>query len=119
MANIPYITADNAADLQRKSIASRLAAKSLEVTPAERQAIAEKFQEQRLVRVRKQLETIDGLIEKEMAKDSSDPGKLDRLASAAIRLNEQERQLSNRSLPPTLKANTVKPKRSTSEAEPE
>jgi len=49
-----------------------------------------------------------------MIEDCDDPAKLDRLASAAIRLNEQERQLSNRSLPPTLKASQAKTKRSSS-----
>ena len=42
------------------------------------------------------------------------------LASAVLRFNEQERQLSNRSLPPTLKADTRKPRtRSTAEPVPE
>jgi hypothetical protein len=101
------ITRENAAEMQRRATASVLAEKARLADPAERQRIAEKFQELRLVRVRKQLERIDGLIEVE-----SDPAKLDRLASCAIRLNEQERQLSNRSLPPTLKASQVKTKRS-------
>lgn len=116
MAGIPNITAANAAEMQRKSIASRLAEKALAADPAAKQRLAEKFQEERLVRVRKQLETIDGLIDAEMAGDC-DPAALDRLASAATRLNEQERQLSNRSLPPTLKANAVKPPRRATNSE--
>jgi hypothetical protein len=119
MANIPYITADNAAELQRRAIASRLAAKSLVLSDADRQAIANKFQEERLARVRKQLETIQGLIDSEMAKGGEcDPGALDRLTNAAGRLEEQERRWSNRSLPPTLKASQPKTKRSAS-ADPE
>lgn len=58
------------------------------------------YRTKRLARVRKQLDLIDGMLETE-----TDPTKLDRLASAQSRLSEQERQLSNRSLPPTLKAN--------------
>jgi hypothetical protein len=72
---------------------------------------SEEFRNKRLSRVRKQLDLIDQLIEDEMAKDEPDAGKLDRMANSALRLNEQERQLSNRSLPPTLKANSVKPPR--------
>jgi hypothetical protein len=48
----------------------------------------------RLRRVRLQLERLDKLAEAE-----TDPTKLDRLASAAARLQEQERQLDNRPLP--------------------
>jgi hypothetical protein len=117
MPGIPNITAENAVEMQRRSTASKLAEKALIADPAAKQKIAEKFQEQRLVRVRKQLETMDGLIDKEMSGDC-DAGRLDRLANAAIRLNEQERQLSNRSLPPTLKASQPRTKRSAS-ADPE
>lgn len=67
------------------------------------------YRTKRLVRVRKQLDLVDGMIEAEQ-----DPAKLDRLASAQSRLSEQERQLSNRSMPPTLKASQVKTKRSAS-----
>jgi hypothetical protein len=111
-------TAATAAEMQRRAIAKQLADKARLASPAEKQLIAEKFQERRLVRVRKQLETIDGLIDAEMAGDC-DAARLDRLANAAIRLNEQERQLSNRSLPPTLKAGAVpRPKRNQEAPEP-
>jgi hypothetical protein len=69
----------------------------------------EVYRNKRLSRVRKQLELVDGMIEVE-----TDAAKLDRLASAASRLNEQERQLSNRSLPPTVKAPAGKPRRQSS-----
>lgn len=65
--------------------------------------------EQRLLRVRKQLNKIDGMIEEEL-----DPAKLDRLASAQARLSEQERQLANRPLPGTLKPQS--PKRTKSQS---
>ena len=51
------------------------------------------------MRVRAQLDKVDRMIAEER-----DPVKLDRLASTSARLEEQERRLSNRSLPPTLKA---------------
>jgi len=56
------------------------------------------FVAKRLARVRKQLDRIDGMIEKE-----TDPMKLDRLASAQARLAEQERLLSGRPLPGSRK----------------
>jgi len=113
------ITRETAAEMQRRATASVLAEKARLADPAEKQKQAEMFQEKRLVRVRKQLETIDGLIEAEML-GGGDAAKLDRYASAASRLEEQERRLSNRSLPPTLKASAVKPKRSSSSVpEPE
>lgn len=106
-------TKENAAEFAKRSHAptsARYAAKielPTDPVPADKEtADADEFRRLRLARVRKQLDKIDGMLAKE-----SDPGKIDRLASAAIRLNEQERQLSNRSLPPTLKASQVKSKR--------
>ena len=58
----------------------------------------EKYRILRLSRVRRQLDKID-----EMIASEPDPQKLDRLASAQMRLAEQERQLSGRSLPPTIR----------------
>jgi hypothetical protein len=73
------------------------------------------YRTKRLGRVRKQLDLVDGMIEAEQ-----DPAKLDRLASAQSRLSEQERQLSNRSLPPTLKAGPApRSKRSSVQSDPE
>jgi hypothetical protein len=48
----------------------------------------------RLLRVRKQLNRVDRLLDAE-----TDPMKIDRLASALLRLSEQERILANRPLP--------------------
>jgi hypothetical protein len=56
------------------------------------------FIAKRLARVRKQLDRIDGMIEKEI-----DPMKLDRLASAQARLAEQERILAGRPMPGSLR----------------
>jgi hypothetical protein len=92
--------------------AAKLAEENAKLKPATEGEI-DGFNQARLLRVRKQLKKVDDMIDEE-----TDPSKLDRLASAAIRLNEQERQLSNRSLPPTLKASQPRAKRSAS-ADPE
>jgi len=106
-------TAENAAEMAKRAAEAKLAAKEqtklAALSPETEADFAEKHRKLRLLRVRKQQERIDTMLLAE-----SDPAKLDRLASAAIRLNEQERQLSNRSLPPTLKAGTVKAKRNSS-----
>jgi len=57
------------------------------------------FSALRLARVRKQLKRID-----EMLLTEDDPAKLDRLAAASSKLEEQERRLSDRSLPAVRKA---------------
>jgi hypothetical protein len=66
------------------------------------------FIAKRLARVRKQLDRIDGMIEKE-----TDPMKLDRLASAIARLAEQERLLAGRPMP-----GSFRPKKPPEQARP-
>lgn len=114
MASIPFITAENAAELGRASQAAQRAKKELKLAemldPVAEQEAADKYRKLRLLRVRKQLDLIDEKIFQELS-DNTDASKLDRLASAVLRVNEQERQLSNRSLPPTLKANQDKPRK--------
>lgn len=103
MASLPYITAENAAEIARNGWVLRKARKEQEeaqkLSPSVEQQEADNRRKLRLLRIRKQQDRIDGMLLVE-----TDPAKLDRLASAAARLNEQERQLSNRSLPPVLKA---------------
>ncbi len=115
---------ENAGEMARRAVqvreARKDAAKQATIAAFVSPEDADKFRDRRLSRVRLQLNLTDSAIEKELAKRSIDASQLDRLASAAIRLNEQERQLSNRSLPPTLKADAPrKPKRSTGSIEPE
>jgi hypothetical protein len=109
---------ENAAEMQRRGVEARLSAKETALVAALSPDIeaqnAEMHRKLRLLRVRRQQEKIDALIEGE-----TDAGKLDRLASAAMRLNEQERQLSNRSLPPTLKAPAPRTKRPAQDYTPE
>ncbi len=96
------ITAANASELAAKSHeARRLAKLMLENGDVPKPLLPdEKHQKLTLSRVRAQLERCFQMMAKE-----EDPGKMDRLASAIARLNELDRQLTNRSMPPTLKAN--------------
>jgi len=55
--------------------------------------------ERRLARVRRQLDRLDAMLLRE-----KDAAKLDRLAAASAKLEEQERRLSDRSLPAVVKA---------------
>ena len=59
---------------------------------------AESFRLERLSRVRAQLTRLDKMLNEEF-----DPQKLDRLASAIARLSEQERLLTGRPMPGSLK----------------
>ena len=68
---------------------------------------AERHRAGRLSRVRLLLDRLDAMLEKE-----KDPGKLDRLAAASAKLEEQERRLSDRSLPPVLRSDQKRPGRS-------
>jgi hypothetical protein len=61
------------------------------------------FPQIRLVRVRKQLNRLD-----EMMMTENDAQKLDRIASAAARLAEQERQLAGRPMPGSLRPRSEK-----------
>lgn len=63
--------------------------------------------ERRLARVRRQLDRLDAMLLRE-----KDPAKLDRLAAASAKLEEQERRLSNRSLPATVRLDSKRPGRS-------
>lgn len=66
-----------------------------------------------LTRTRKQLDRLFSLMG-----DETDPQKLDRLASAIARLAEQERQLSGRPLPGSLRPRQEKSRRA-ADVEPE
>lgn len=108
-------TRENASEMARKGNLIRWSRERAKADPVQfAQTESEDFREKRLSRVRAQLQAVDRAIEKELGKRDLDASQLDRLASAAIRLNEQERQLSNRSLPPTLKANAAPSKRKAS-----
>lgn len=82
------------------------------VKPSESLDEGEMYRKERIKTVRAQLARVDGLLLK-----SKDPQELDRLASAASRLAEQERQLAGRPLPGSLRPKQERAPRSTS-AEP-
>jgi hypothetical protein len=82
-------------EMQRQATSAMAAATP---QPNPRPGDNDQFVTKRLARVRKQLDRIDGLIEKE-----TDPMKLDRLASAQARIAEQERLLAGRPLPGSRK----------------
>lgn len=81
----------------RKDAANRKEAAPVQ-TPVPTEQQAGDYLQDRLSRVRLQLDKID-----KMMMTETDPQKLDRLASAQARLAEQERLLSGRPLPGSLK----------------
>lgn len=112
---------ENAAEMAKRAAAVKLARKEAGLlgllTPEIEAQNADNYRKLRLLRARKMLDKLDEKIFAELDAEETDAAALDRLASAALRFNEQERQLSNRSLPPTLKAGTVKPARRATNSE--
>lgn len=84
-----WFTRENARELQEKGLAARK-----ENARNRRLLQSDTYRTDRLLRVRKQLERIDQLIESE-----SDARTLDRLASAQARLSAQEFALAGRPMP--------------------
>ena len=108
----PFITSENARELQRLGVEARLARQKLQ---EERLKLAEEsldFPSRTLSRVRAQIETLLDDLGKER-----DPQRIDRLASALGRLNEIERQLAGRPMPGSLKPSAKQP-RATPQVEP-
>ena len=108
----PFITSENARELQRLGVEARLARQKLQ---QERLKLAEEsldFPSRTLSRVRAQIETLLDDLGKER-----DPQRIDRLASALGRLNEIEHQLAGRPMPGSLKPGAKQP-RVTPQAEP-
>jgi hypothetical protein len=113
------ITTENAREFQRRGVAKRLenAAKAKQVQPSAEPSTEPSnppdtaFVSARLARVRAQLDRLDALISEQLdAGKELDPQAIDRLAAASSKFEEQERRLSNRSLPPT-KRGAETPKR--------
>jgi hypothetical protein len=104
-------TREQAQQARLKALASRRANKQfrelnpdLPKQPAPEQPAEQpltRYKLDRLRRVRKQIERIDSMLEEE-----DDPGKLDRLASASMRLSDQERVLRGEPLPGSLRPAT-------------
>lgn len=116
MPAAPFITPENARELQQKAAKARsLAAANRVLANAKAEVAVQglEFTEKLLARVRLQMDQVY-----EAFRATQDPQKLDRLAAAQSRLAEQERQLSNRPLPGTLRPSTRQPKRSERAPEP-
>jgi hypothetical protein len=64
----------------------------------------DQFTAKRLERVRLQLERVDAMLAEE-----TDPARIDKLCAASSKLEEQERRLSDRSLPPVRRAQDQAP----------
>jgi DNA repair ATPase RecN len=105
---MPFINAENAADLARKSWHARRQAKAA-AEQAEQQKHEQKllpqddYIQRRIARVREQIEMLSDMLDQE-----EDPNKLDRLASAIDRLDEMERKHAGRPLPGSLKPSQPK-----------
>ena len=107
MPAVPYITKENAAELQKLSVAARLSPFTEGDETANEAKEAERFRVARLARVRNQIVRLDRQLAGE-----SDPARLDRLVSALNRLQDAEGWLANRAKPGNLKP--VAPRKSAS-----
>ena len=110
---MPFFTKENASEYARLgNIARWQTPKSLPQpdqttasSDATRLPITDEFTAKRLIRVRKQLERLDDMLEAEQ-----DTKRIKELSDATTRLAEQERQLSGRPLPGTLRPDKPKSK---------
>jgi hypothetical protein len=108
--SVPLITSANAREMAARSQEARRqrkmereAAPEVPQTSPQSDDDNDEFVTARLVRVRKQLNRLDNLMETE-----TDPQKLDRLASAQARLAEQERLMAGRPLPGSCRPPVIK-----------
>ena len=104
---MPFITDANARELSRLGHEARRQQRANAESMPDN-AKLDGYLSKRLMRVRKQVDKLDGMIEEE-----TDPQKLDRLASALARLSEIERQLANRPLPGSFKPTAIRAPKAT------
>lgn len=105
----PYINRENAAMLQKKSVASRLGELARSEVVANEAETAERFRVARLVRVREMIEELD-----QQMKDAEKPSEKFQLANALDKLSDQEADLAGRIKPGVYKPQAPKlPKSST------
>ena len=103
---MPLFTADNAAEMARRSWEVRKAEAIIPPIPApplpppaQAESPADEFIAGRLACVRAQLKLIDAAIQAELTGKEPDGQRVDRLAAASMRLSDQEFALSNRPKP--------------------
>jgi len=125
---LPMITAENAKELSAKANQTRwdnwraqrsLPAIDSNPTPLPENPTTDSYTASRLARVRAQLDLIDERIREELAKgNKADGQRLNWLAQSQARLDEQERKLSGRSNPPTLRGGSKAPAKKLPNAAP-
>lgn len=104
-----YFAGERARELAKRSWEIRLARKQAAndaakmPAPAEDGSPANPYHSQRLLRVRMQINLLDKEIRNCIEDGVEDAGRLDRMVSAQSRLSEQERVLSGRPLPGSLR----------------
>lgn len=106
-------TAENAAEMGRKSAEARRAREEM-YRAAANIAVDDPnldFTQATLARVRMQLDLVNKRLTEALERDRLDPGAIDRLASAQSRLSEQERILAGRPTPGSLKPATPRQSR--------
>lgn len=112
---IPF-TAENARLMALRSVEARKQRKdhpqpSAVQPSADTLATLDDYQAKTIVRVRERMDKLLDLLEEE-----EDPNKLDRLASAFAKLQEEERKLAGRPLPGSHRPSSKPAKRSTPES---
>ena len=100
-----YFTPENAREMSAKGHVARALRQEIirETVRTIMQAPGDDYTARRLVRVRLQLDSIDGEIVKEQEQKKPDAKRLKELIEAQTRLNLQERELSMRPAPGTTK----------------
>ncbi len=100
------ITSANAREMQQKAANSRKLARAqadLQAAKLIVESQVNEFEQRTLARVRLQLDKVYDAFMAECRRRKPDAAKLDRLAAAQARLSEQERILSGRPMPGSLK----------------
>lgn len=96
---MPLFTRETAASAGRKGALARWTKPPpVVIPPPITEPITDDYHARRIMRVRQQLDRIDAMLMEE-----EDAQKIDRLASAQLRLSEQERVMSGRPLPGSRK----------------
>lgn len=120
----PLFTKANAREMSARGNAARWsrtrpeqASNAIEANEATR-VPSDDYRQRRLLRVRKQLDLVDEQIKAQAERRIPDGQTLNWLCAAQARLDEQERSLSNRPLPGTLRPRDTSKRRSEPTAEP-
>lgn len=121
--NAYSFTKENAAEMARKAVISRVAnwqriPEEDKATPT-RENAGDCFQLETLARVREHLKTLNAKMDEQLAKPKLDTKSIRDLTDAISKLENVEQRLSNRPLPGSFRPVQGKAKRSSSSPEPE